>query len=175
MLSRTLALTLFATSIFAAEPEKITKLRGSYESAMSKATAPIQKTYVAELEKLKIEFTRAGNLEGALAVDAEIKSLEKKPTETPNTEIGTVDQSDLGWLVGMSITHGDYVWSFEADQKVLKSFQSKPGARYPYTVEPDGRIKVLSDRFQMKSKTRAILFNSVDDKKGTEVSIRKAK
>jgi hypothetical protein len=75
MLSRILALTLLASSIVAAEPDKLTKLRDSYEAAMSKATAPIQKTYVAELEKLKIEFTKAGNLEFALAVDAELKTL----------------------------------------------------------------------------------------------------
>ena len=175
MLSKTLTLALVATSIFGAEPEKLTKLRGSYESAMTKATAPIQKTYVAELQKLKIEFTKAGNLEGALAIDAEIKSLEKTPAETANAEMDTVNQSDFGWLVGMSISRGDYVWSFEPEQKVLKSFQGKPGARYSYSIEPDGRIKVLSDLFQMKSKTRAILFSSVDDKKGMEVSVRKTK
>ncbi len=75
MLPRIIALTLLATSLLAAEPDKLTKLRGSYESAMTKATAPIQKTYRTELEKLKIDFTRAGNLEAALAVDAELKKL----------------------------------------------------------------------------------------------------
>jgi len=75
MMLKTIACTIFATSLLAAEPEKLVSLRGSYQSAMTKATAPIQKTYVAELEKLKIEFTKSGNLEAALAVDTELKTI----------------------------------------------------------------------------------------------------
>jgi hypothetical protein len=72
---RALIILFFSTSLLAAEPEKLTKLRGGYEAAVAKVTAPIQKTYANELEKLKSEFTRAGNLEAALAVDTELKSL----------------------------------------------------------------------------------------------------
>ena len=108
MLSRTLVLTLVTASILAAEPEKLAKLRGSYESAISKATAPIQKTYVSELEKLKIEFTKAGNLEAALAVDSELKlhrsatpSMSPSPTSQPTTlgDLKTTRQFGK-WLEG---------------------------------------------------------------------------
>lgn len=83
MLPRILVLTLFATSLFAADPEKLNKLRGSYDAAITKATTPIQKTYIAELEKLKIEFTKAGKLEDALAVDQEIRKLIPAAAATP--------------------------------------------------------------------------------------------
>lgn len=96
MLPRTLAIILFATSLLADEPEKLTKLRGSYESAMSKATAPIQKTYITELEKLKIEFTKSGNLEAALAVDAELKTLAESSSSVATSATTTaVDKSSI--------------------------------------------------------------------------------
>lgn len=74
MKSKTLlSLVLLTAFANAAEPEKLLKLRSSYESAVTKATAPIQRTYLQELEKLKVEFTKAGKLEDALAIDTEIK------------------------------------------------------------------------------------------------------
>jgi hypothetical protein len=58
------------------EPERLTKLRTNYESAVVRALTPLQRTYVVELEKLKAEFTRTGKLEDALLVDAEIRKLQ---------------------------------------------------------------------------------------------------
>lgn len=113
MLPRMLVLALFASSLFAAEPEKLTKLRGSYEAAMTKATAPIQKTYTTELEKLKVELTKSGNLDGALAVDAELKKLSgsSPSATTAGMSIGTstaklrlstfkTKEDFVAWVVG---------------------------------------------------------------------------
>ena len=69
----------------ATEPERLTKLRSSYEAAIQRANSPIIKTYISELEKLKIESTKAGRLEDALAIDSEIKKLQG--LSNPATEV----------------------------------------------------------------------------------------
>ena len=80
-------LTSFATLLHSAEPEKLDRLRSSYEAAVTRATDPLRKTYLAELEKLKADFTRKAQLEEALAVDREIKKLASagnaQPTSPP--------------------------------------------------------------------------------------------
>jgi len=90
MLPRIILLIVFASSLLAAEPEKLVSLRVSYQSAITKATAPIQKTYLAELEKLKSEFTRSGNLEAALAVDTELKTVASAQSAGPTDGLAPV-------------------------------------------------------------------------------------
>lgn len=85
MLPRTLALILLSSSLLAAEPEKLIKLRGSYDAAVQKAVAPLQKTYLQELEKMKLDFTRAGKLEDAIAVSEELKKF-SAGTAAPTSE-----------------------------------------------------------------------------------------
>lgn len=58
-------------------PERLVALKGSYNAAIQRATAPITKTYITELEKLKSELVKKADLQGALAVDTEIKSVVK--------------------------------------------------------------------------------------------------
>jgi hypothetical protein len=70
---------LFAFSLstaWAQEPDRLRSLRDSYRSAVERSTTPLTKTYLAELEKLKTDLTKKGDLQGALAVDAEIKAME---------------------------------------------------------------------------------------------------
>ena len=129
MLPRTLALILFATSLLAAEPDKLTKLRGSYESAMTKATAPIQKTYTTELEKLKIEFTKAGKLEDALAIDGELKRIAELTSQEPSA--GT--KSKLAtWIVGT-------VW--RPNETSSKSITFTSQKHFEYLDSADGTKK----------------------------------
>ncbi len=52
---------------------KLERLRANYISAVTRAVSPLTKSYTAELEKLKTEFTKAGDLESAIAVDKELK------------------------------------------------------------------------------------------------------
>lgn len=56
-------------------PEKLSTLKTSYQAAVARATTPLTKTYLSELERLKIEYTKKGDLQAALAVDAELKLL----------------------------------------------------------------------------------------------------
>lgn len=85
-----LAFSLTLASVLAAQeaqqtPEKLSALRTAYQSAITRATDPITKTYGTELERLKVEFTQKGDLQSALAVDAELKGLiVSKSTPTPS-------------------------------------------------------------------------------------------
>lgn len=80
------------------EPEKLAELRESYESYAARklepierrfqqqvqayeakkaqALAPLQRQYLQQLEKLQEQYTRAGELENAIAVKAVIEELE---------------------------------------------------------------------------------------------------
>jgi hypothetical protein len=40
-------------------PPKIQSLKANYEAAILRATAPLTKTYVQELQRVKLEYTRA--------------------------------------------------------------------------------------------------------------------
>ena len=63
-------------------PEKLTRLTLNFEAAVERATGPLRAAYVSELEKLKKEYTKAGELQSALAVDATIKSIEALPASS---------------------------------------------------------------------------------------------
>jgi len=67
-------------------PPKLTSLKAGYESALARATLPITQTYIQELQKLKTEYTRAGNLEAALATDKLLKQF--TPSEDRPERIG---------------------------------------------------------------------------------------
>lgn len=75
-LSLLLALfTIFPSAAFCqstAEPKELLNLRGSFEKARSAALLPLEKKYVDALTKLKDQLTRSGDLQGALAVQAEL-------------------------------------------------------------------------------------------------------
>ncbi len=60
-------------------PDKLTALKYNYEAAVTRATTPITQTYVQQLQKLKMEYTKAGNLEAALATDAILKEMMAAP------------------------------------------------------------------------------------------------
>ncbi len=59
-------------------PDKLAGLKHNYEAALVRATTPITQTYVQQLQKLKVEYTKAGNLEAALATDAILKEFTQK-------------------------------------------------------------------------------------------------
>jgi len=60
----TAVLALLATCIYGAEdpalPERVKTLTSNYEAAIARANAPLTKTYLDELNKMKLEYTRAG-------------------------------------------------------------------------------------------------------------------
>ncbi len=57
------------------EPKDLTGLRESWTRARLQADTPLDKKYLEALQTMKVRFTQKGDLEGALAIDAEIRKL----------------------------------------------------------------------------------------------------
>jgi hypothetical protein len=53
----------------------LASLKGAYEKESLAALDPLTKRYVDSLHSLKLKYTQSGDLEGALAVDGEIKRM----------------------------------------------------------------------------------------------------
>lgn len=72
-----LGLSIFAltASALAAEPTQISMLRKSWEQARARAAQPIDEGYLRDLHKLLDTFTKAGQLEDAMAVKNESQSV----------------------------------------------------------------------------------------------------
>ena len=51
-------------------PEKLDALTRQYELAVKRATEPLKRNYIEHLKQLKTEYTKAGRLEDALAVQS---------------------------------------------------------------------------------------------------------
>jgi hypothetical protein len=71
----------------AADPPQLTSVRASYLKQIEAATAPITAKYVAYLENLKKELGANGDLDGALAVQNELKAIAgSAPASTKSSE-----------------------------------------------------------------------------------------
>jgi hypothetical protein len=87
----TIALIGISLSV-GAEPPSLTNLRESWQRARQQANAPLDKKYVDALQAMKTQFTKAGDLENAVLIDAEIKSL-KESTSAASVAPATVGSS----------------------------------------------------------------------------------
>lgn len=114
MLSRLALIALIVPALSAAEPDKLLKLRSSYDAALSRATAPLQRTYLQELEKLKDEYTRAAKLQEALAVDEEIKRLVPTGVVGGASPASTTAQAAKKELLEYLCS---YVWMYSKDRE----------------------------------------------------------
>jgi len=80
---RTLAMLLIAATVHGEDlPLNAQRLKESYQEAVENATTPLTKTYITELTRLKTQATKAGDLEGALAIDAELIQIQSADPDT---------------------------------------------------------------------------------------------
>ena len=76
LLSMALALLAGATGqSLADEADKLSMLTQRYEAAIERSVTPLRAAYLAELEALKVEYTKAGKLEDAIAVAEELEAV----------------------------------------------------------------------------------------------------
>ena len=93
-------------------PPQLETLKANYEAAVARATTPLTDTYLRELDKLKAEYTKAGNLEAALEVDKILQSL-KSPSPAGKADFQglTLSQMSLdqfkAWLGTVTIVERD--------------------------------------------------------------------
>jgi hypothetical protein len=112
-------LTLVGASILGAEnpafPERLKTLTANYEAAIARASEPLTRTYLNELNKMKLEYTRAGDLQSALLVENLIikysneasKSRSNADLPLPQT-LARMDISQFkSWLAEVEIVQGD--------------------------------------------------------------------
>lgn len=94
-----LFLSLLCPVLAADEPSQLLKLRKALEKSQAKELEKLNKIYLKELEKMKKNFMEAQNLQGALAVDREIKAaLAQLPQKTGSPWDGV-------WLCKGTKTH----------------------------------------------------------------------
>ena len=90
-LTLTFSITALFISLSTAEetpkplPADVVALKKSYEQAQQKALEPLRAKYIAGLQKLLEAHTKAGNLDGALAIREEMNLIQAKSTKS-NTE-----------------------------------------------------------------------------------------
>lgn len=145
MKALTVMTALWTASAFSAEPPKdLLALRQSWQKAREQAISPIDKKYADALAALKSRYTKDGNLEAALAVDAELKVLQPAEKSKPSPK-------PLGNGTGRSISdelwvqpNGNY-WEFYSDGTGRVGATKTPvgtGRQMKWSVEPDGRIRI---------------------------------
>ena len=80
IISLLLSLCLASVAL-AQEPAELTELRQTWEKERTEAQEKVDKLYFEELEEMKQNFTKAGNIADALAVDNVIKEGDKADNE----------------------------------------------------------------------------------------------
>ena len=138
-------------------PDRLMTLRGNFERAMERVTAPVRSQYRDELLRLKTEYTKAGKLDEALAVDNEIK--ERFPAPPPGSKASSltggspmmakvnVKNSAIARLKkGEKLyTESEYVWVTIPDAYAGLQFaqpKTKHTALTEFGVETDGLVYV---------------------------------
>jgi hypothetical protein len=140
-----------------ATPERLLSLRGSFERALERVTAPVRVQYRDELIKLKTEYTKAGNLEAALAVENELKerfpapppisNASSMPGGSPMMAKVNVKNSVIARLVkGEKLyTESEYIWLAIPETFAGLQFaqpKNKHTALTEFSVETDGLVYV---------------------------------
>jgi hypothetical protein len=118
-----LFLGLFATNAFCDEPSELSRLRTQWLEVRSKAVVPLDKKYLLELENLKTKFTKAGNLDAALAVDKELRLKIDKTNMPSQSASGSqqIPKSPTGSWKSRWQTRQTGVFTFDKEGKVSYS------------------------------------------------------
>lgn len=98
------------TASTAALPEKLKSLQDNYNAAIARANAPITTSYIKELERLKTEYTRAGDLKAAVATDELIRAAQDslKSGDKKTLKLSDLDDRQFKkWLSSVVITEID--------------------------------------------------------------------
>ncbi len=148
-------------------PKELSSLKESWTRARKQATDPVDKKFLDALEAMKIRFTKAGQLDSALAVDAEIKALSGFVTET--AKVTAEEPTAKKDFAGHTIKYVGTPWSWEllADGTFKKLRDGQESGTGTYTIEADGRVRLGStngENFIAKSSKKGVLYKDGDDK-----------
>ncbi len=82
-------LTAIAQNAPPVDPPELVSAREEHLRAMQRAAIPVLSAYARQLESLKASFTREGKLDAALAVDNELKEVNKEAQAADNAAART--------------------------------------------------------------------------------------
>jgi len=71
------------------EPLELVLLRDRYQKALDQATAPIHRSYRKQLESMKLDMTRRGKLEDALAIKTELEAFDEAQGKKKEAKVAT--------------------------------------------------------------------------------------
>ena len=105
------------------EPRRLILLRENWQRAVERATTPLNKKYKEELTKLKLKYTKSGDLKAALAVDAELKRLTENtaPSAPPQKEIALLQAKSRWKNVHGGSGNGNILVLENGEGKILTS------------------------------------------------------
>lgn len=135
-------------------PERVLTLKSTYKSAVAKAIEPLNRTFAGELAKLKTDYTKAGNLEAAVAVDGLLQAL-AAPGASPTSSAGSAKLSEMKlsefkrWLRTVRIIELDgerraFEYNDSQIQSIRQYAQSKEAQpiETPIREHPDAEIEL---------------------------------
>jgi hypothetical protein len=111
------------------EPAELGRLRESWQRAKEQANAPIDRKYVEALHELKVRLTKAGNLDQAVLVDAELKKVSPDTPDVTLTAKRRLSPEMLTfgeWKFENKAVNFSRVWIFTPDYKFKLKGASEP-------------------------------------------------
>lgn len=157
-----LTLLMLSTAI-GADPE-LQRLKGSYTVAVAKATAPIKATYEKELQKLLQAHTKAGRLDAAAEVMAELQELGAITTAPVNGPASVPSNDRL--FVGKSWyskAGSEYHFNKDGTGYRFQKMDFDDKVTFTWRQLPDGAVEVLQ-RKQPTAQASPTFFRFVDRK-----------
>jgi hypothetical protein len=152
-------------------PEKLTALKTSYEGAIARATSPITKTYVVELQKLRTQFTKKGDLQAALAVDNELKMLSPSGDPKETEKLSATAQKKLlrEFMMARKWSYGPTTLTFKANDTA----DSTDGSVWQYQLNP-GIIIINGKEFPVDMNSNTIPLPKFGPDGGDRAFIRQS-
>ncbi len=137
-----IALVSLRTLTYAATPyPELAAARTRYDNAVAEATRPVREKYAAELQQLKNRAMTMKNLELAVAIDQELKSIGAGGASLPSTPVATNKLSAIlpnsTWIPEKDSGYYRSI-SFTADGKILRQPKSGTEPAVGYEIEKDG-------------------------------------
>lgn len=143
--------TAFASTTRAQEqlPAEVKALKESYEREMERVLSPVQSKYIAALEQLQRNYTRAGKLNEAVFVSKEI-ALAKEWESLPLNQLRSNAKAQMSrddfkkWITQKTFAfRGVQLVTLQFEEKHVSWVVGNQPQQYQYKVTGDRRIAVM--------------------------------
>ena len=147
---RTLVILILLSTFTLAQdlPHELEKLKKARDNKIEQVDA----IYAKELKKLKVEFTRKGDLTNALKIDDELKLYERLDSSTRGFNAGhwSSEQNDADWrLKGNTVVRkrNSFNSTFQYNKAIPSGFECRLGIKLLGLKRGDGRGVTVTDAY----------------------------